>query len=584
MSLRTERRKNLTVYLWLLSFMRPYKWQVLLLICCFIVSSYIELMIPKVMQIFIDDVVPQEDIKLFYSLLLGLAILIVIMIIINGVANLLKRTIQEKASKNLQFTMFKHLRSLGFSYFEKHPVGESLALINSEVENIQELYRNHFPSMIGLSIFSVISIGLMVSTSLHLTLITVPCLFLYYLIGPYLERRAAIWGKRSSENRVSFNNKAYESISAIVEIRANGAEKVDLQQFNSKKRSLNEGLLSLFWFGYWRGSVRRLSYYIGAVIIFIYGFWLIQHNLLSVGEITAFILYYFVAMQRLTIIITLVTEQQMMMQQANILYDFSRLSPEVKDAVGKEKLSIEGELVFDSVHFGYSKQGPKILDDFSLHITPGETVALVGTSGMGKTTILKLIGRFYDVQSGSILLDGKELKDIPLSHLRECLGYVFQETYLFGDTIYENIKFGRPEANDEDIYKAAREAYADEFIEQLPDGYQTLLGERGINISGGQKQRIALARMFLKDPKILLLDEATSSLDTISETHVQKALTNLAAGRTTIIIAHRISTIQHADKIVVVDHGRVVEMGSYQELLEQRGHFYQLKEAHSIVS
>ncbi|WP_170885542.1 ABC transporter ATP-binding protein [Bacillus alkalicellulosilyticus] len=585
MSLRKERKKNFTVYLWVLSFIKPYKWQALLLIGCFILASSIELLIPKVIQVFIDNVIPNADTRLFYSILVGLGILIIIMIGLNGLANLLRRNIQEKAAKDLQFTMFQHLRSLGFSYFEKHPVGQSLALINSEVENLQRLYRHHFPAMIGLSVFSIISLLLMVSTSLHLTLITIPCFFLYYLVGPYLERRSAIWAKRTADSRVDFNNKAYESISALVELRANGAEEKDLQQFMTKKKTINSGLLSLYWFGYWRESVRRFSYYVGAMVIFGYGYWLIQNNLLSVGEIVAFILYYFVAMQRLTYVITLVTEQQVLMQQASILYDFHQLKPEVEERKNIKKIKqVTGEIKFDSVHFSYNENSPNILNGFNLHIKPGETVALVGTSGMGKTTILKLLGRFYDVTKGQIQIDGCPLQDIPFSHLRESLGYVFQETFLFGDTIYENIKFGKPDADETEVYAAAKAAYADEFIDELPDGYQTVLGERGINLSGGQKQRIALARMFLKDPKIVLLDEATSSLDTISETHVQRALSHLAKGRTTVIVAHRISTIQHADKIVVVDHGRVVEMGTYQELMNLKGHFYHMSEANSIVS
>ncbi|WP_325176725.1 ABC transporter ATP-binding protein [Paenibacillus alkalitolerans] len=287
-------------------------------------------------------------------------------------------------------------------------------------------------------------------------------------------------------------------------------------------------------------------------------------------------MYYFSAMHRLTIVVTNVTEQKVLMYQAERLYRFIRQRPQVEEAAHPQHLTeVRGEIQFENVSFDYHP-GQPVLRGFNLNVAPGEKIALVGTSGNGKSTVLKLIGRFYDPVEGSVAIDGIPIRSLSFASLRGTLGYVFQETYIFGSSVKENIRFGKPDATEEEVIMAAKSAFAHDFISGLPEGYDTLVGERGVKLSGGQKQRIAIARMFIQNPAIILLDEATSALDNTSEAEVQKAFDTLLEGRTVIAVAHRLSTIMDFDRIVVMEDGRAVEMGTYGELIGLRGAFYQL--------
>ncbi|MBP1989401.1 ABC transporter ATP-binding protein [Paenibacillus eucommiae] len=314
-----------------------------------------------------------------------------------------------------------------------------------------------------------------------------------------------------------------------------------------------------------------MTYQIGGIAIFIYGYYLLQQNQLSVGAFVSFLMYYFTAMHCLTVVVTNITEQKVLMFQVERLYRFIRLQPQVEEANMPEHLDkVIGEIVFHNVSFAYTAELP-VLHNFNLAISPGERVGIVGKSGNGKSTTLKLIGRFYDADQGYISIDGIPIHELSLSSLRTSLGYVFQETYIFGSSVKDNIRFGKPDASDDEVVEAAKSAYAHEFISELPEGYDTLVGERGVKLSGGQKQRIAIARMLIYNPAIVLLDEATSALDNTSEAEVQKAFETLLKGRTVVAVAHRLSTIKQFDRIVFIEDGGIEEMGTYDELLERDG-------------
>lgn len=566
----------LKLYYWLITYLRAYKWVVLSFMTCGLVISGIELMIPKFIEYVINVIMPNKDVSLFWQLFGLLSILLIIMVGVTALRNIFEKVFSEKASRDIQYALIKQLRLLGFSYYERHPVGETLNLFHTELPAVQQMYRLYLPETIQKLIFLTITSFLLVTTHLGLSLITIPCLLSYYLIGPYFERKTTLLAKEGNERRADYGKAVYDSLSAAIEVRAFSVQEWDVKRVVGKLGLLLDTWKSQFLYNYIRGSVRGLTVSMGALFVFLYGAYLLQGNQINIGEFVSFIFYYFFFMGNVTRFIALLIEQNVIMHQVHLVYSFMQQIPDVAESKNPTKLiHISGRIEFQNVNFSYNPER-KVLNRLNLVIQSGERVALVGTSGNGKSTIIKMVGRFYDPTDGLILLDGIPLRDMALGQLRESIGYVFQETYLFGGTVRENILFGQPQATDDQVIEAAKAAYAHEFIIQLPQGYDTIVGERGIKLSGGQKQRIAITRMFIKNPPIIVLDEATSALDNVSEKEVQMGLDQLLQGRTTIAVAHRLSTIKDYDRILLIDEGKVLEEGTYDDLMERKGSFYRL--------
>lgn len=565
------------VYIWSLSYLKPYMGRVLLLVSAMLVISIIHLMIPKSIAYFIDVIYPTKNQSLFFNIFIVLGCCVVTAIVGAGILqNNLNRSIREKAARDLQFSVFSHLRKLGFSYYEKHPTGQILSLLNTEVAALQNLYRTHFPNLIEASIFSAISMIMMCTTSINLSIVVLPCFLLYYILGPYLDSQASKSSRQMANHRIDLNQKTYESISSLAEFRAFSAENWDIGRFIEKVKRFNTSMIRAYWYGYLRVLNKQITYFIGTIVIFGYGFFLLQNDGIKIGELVAFLLIYFIAVQKFSDLIANITEQKVLMYQAERLFHFMSLKPEVvekEDAVDIKECS--GKIQFVNVSFSY-RPSQLVLRHFNLSIEAGERVALVGTSGNGKTTVLKLLARFYDPQEGQILLDGIPITDIKLESLRRSFGFIFQEIYMYGSTIKENILFGKPEATEEELIAAAKAAHADEFIQKLPDGYDTIVGERGVKLSGGQKQRIGIARMMINNSPIILLDEATSALDNASEAKVQEAMNTLLKGKTVIAVSHRLSSIKDYDRIAVIERGRIIEFGTYDQLLQAGNAFASL--------
>lgn len=565
------------VYTWLLRYLLPYKWQMLLFVVCGLLISLSQMSIFRVIQHIIDEVVMAGSTQQFKWIIAVLVAILLCMFGAMAANNLLSRLIREKASRDLQFDCIKQLRRLSFSYYESHPVGETLSLLNSDVQSVQSIYQRHFPSLINNSLLLLVALGFVLHMNAELTLVTLPCFLLYYMAGPYLTKKSSLWGRITRDRRTDWNRKIYESITGLTELRAHRGEEWDMERFEHKHNSFNESQRKQFIFRGLRALARQLSSFAGMLVMFIYGAHLNRIGALTVGEFVAFTMYYQMLNRQSSQLVSIFMDQSLLLHQGEKLKQFMERKPDVAEAARPAPLpQVKGALSFRNVRFGYG-DGPDILRGFTLDIQAGERIALVGTSGNGKSTILKLVDRFYDPSGGEIRLDGVPLVQLPLEQLRESIGIVFQEVYLFGATIRDNIRFGRPEATNEQIEQAAMAANAHEFIMELADGYETNVGERGVKLSGGQRQRISIARLFLKNPRIVLLDEATSALDNVSEREVLKALEQLMKGRTTIAVAHRLSTVRDYDRIVVVKEGKVAEAGTYRELIAGRGWLYELE-------
>lgn len=564
------------IYMWLLTYLKPYKWQMVLFIVCGLFISLSQMSIFRVLQHVIDDVVMAGNADKFKVIVGVLVLILLCMFTAMAANNLLSRLIREKASRDLQFDCIKQLRRLSFSYYENHPVGETLSLLNSDVQAVQGIYQRHFPNLINNALLLFVAFGFVLHMNAELTLVTLPCFLLYYMAGPYLTKKTSFWGKIARDRRTDWNRKIYESITGLTEMRAHRSESWDLERFKRKHESYNESQRKQFIYRGLRALARQLSSFAGMLVMFVYGAYLNRNGALTVGEFVAFTMYYQMLNRQSSQLVSIFMDQSLLLHQGEKLKDFMGLKPAVTEAAQPTILPrVNGSLSFRDVRFGYG--GADILRGFTLDIQAGERLALVGTSGNGKSTILKLVDRFYDPTDGEIRLDGVPLHQLALGQLRDSIGIVFQEIYLFGTTIRENIRFGYPDASDKQVEEAAMAANAHEFIMALPNGYETNVGERGVKLSGGQRQRISIARLFIKNPRIVLLDEATSALDNVSEREVLKALERLMKGRTTITVAHRLSTVRDYDRIIVVKDGKVAEAGSYRELIERRGWLYELE-------
>lgn len=569
-------RTSARAYLWVIGFLKPYRRTIagFILLSLFIIG--VELSIPKFIQHFIDVLLPAGHLTPFLAALGAFAALVILMIVSTLIRNRLQRAVQEKAARDMQLSLFHHLRKLGFSYFEQNPVGETLSLFHSEVSAVQQIYYRYFPGMVITGVTFIVAAALMASIHVTLSLVVIPCFLSYYLIGPYFEKRAAQLGRETQAKRSAYHKKIYDTVSALLELRVYRSSNWDTEQCLSRQNELQGKVNLLHVMSYSRGLVRRVSVQFGAVAVFAYGAYLLSRGEVSTGALVAFMFFYFRMIQDLTYFVTMTSEQKVLMNQIDRLFTFMNEVPAVREPDNPVQLPVvQGALSFREVAFRYPAQSA-LIEGFSLEVRPGERVAFVGTSGNGKSTLLKLIGRFYDPVQGEIRLDNVPMKHLPLGQVREAMGFVFQETYLFGTTIKENIRFGNPDATDEEVVAAAKAAYAHDFIEKFPDGYDTFVGERGVRLSGGQRQRISIARMFIKNPRIVLLDEATSALDNVSEWEIQRALSRLLEGRTTIAVAHRLSTVKDFDRIVVVEKGGIAEMGTYEQLMSRQGAFYRL--------
>jgi ATP-binding cassette, subfamily B, multidrug efflux pump len=554
--------------------------KLLILVFIFIIiTAAIGLTVPYLIGKAIDAMSPGKgnvDFNLLQIIAVTLLIAYAVDASINLVQGLLMAGISQRIVKNLRETLFKKLQKLSIAFFDTRTHGEIMSRLTNDIENVSGTIAQATTHLMSIVITIVGSLAMMLKLSPLLTfasIITVPMVF---LLTKTIAKRTKVLFKEQQVMLGRLNGHVEETISGIHVVKAFNHEHKAIQEFEEVNSRLCEvGLKAQILSGYLMPLMNVISN-IGFAAVAGVGGILAVKSLITVGTIASFLSYSRQFARPLNELANIFNTLQSAVAGAERVFEILDEREEPEDVKAADILeNTEGHVVFEKVAFGYRKDVP-VLKNITFEAPAGSTTALVGPTGAGKTTIVNLLARFYDVTEGTILIDGKDIRDYTRDSLRKCFGIVLQDTYLFSGTIKENIKYGKLDATDDEVERAAVMANADVFVRRLPKGYDTMLSESGSNLSQGQRQLLAIARAILADPSILILDEATSSVDTRTELHIQEAMLKLMKGRTSFIIAHRLSTIRDADMIMVIDGGEIVEKGSHEELINTDGIYHNL--------
>ena len=560
----------------LLGYLFAYKWQIILVLAVMGYGVAVRLMNPLIMESAIDDYIGQSDFKGLYRLLvMALAMNLTLvatvklrMYIMAKVCNQILLTIRQE--------LYTHIQKLDFAFFDSRPTGKILSRIIGDINSLKDVLSNCVTTLVpdALKVIAVIVIMVCKNPALAFaSLLTLPFMAAATF---YIEYKAHPRWQLFRKKAANLNAFIHEDMAGIRIIHSFHAQKETEDTFDELLKEHRDAFFGAVRMSDAFGSVIDLSWGLGCIFLYFTGIVVLGVDAVSVGTFIAFGTYLNMFWQPIHNISNFYNQLVTNIAGAERIFEILDTEPGIADGSTAEQMpEITGEVVFDHVDFSYDDK-VKVLDDVSFTITPGETIALVGPTGAGKTTIVNLISRFYEVTGGSVRIDGWDVRDVTIESLRKQMGIMTQDNFLFSGTIRENIRYGRLDATDEEIEAAAQAVNAHDFIMKLEKGYDTELSERGGGLSVGQKQLLAFARTMVSDPKILILDEATSSIDTKTELLVQEGIEHLLAGRTSFVIAHRLSTIRKADRIFVVDDGKILEEGSAEELMEKKGLYYQL--------
>lgn len=570
----------MTLYLRILSYIKPYMHRLIFAMFCTIMAAAGNLYIPWIIKDMIDEVLADKN----GTMLNWIAASIIAIFVVRGLfwygQNYLMSYVGQSVIIDIRAAVFKKLQRLSVSFYDKNKTGTIMSYVTNDVNALQSAMVENTIEMITEGFILIGSVVAMIYLDWRLTLFTV-CTFPVVLwFMEFFGKKIRKTGGRIQECTADITSVLQESVASARVIKSFVREDYEVDRFDVENRANFRANMKNAQLMATLTPVVELVAAIGVTMIIWYGGNNVINGTITAGSLVAFLTYAVNIsnpIKRLTRVIGNIQKALAAAQRVFMIIDMPEEIAESRDA--KKLPEVSGKVEFQNVSFAYDDKG-NVITDLSFSVKPGEVTAIVGPSGAGKSTIANLLPRFYDVNKGDIKIDGHSVREVTLDSLREQVGIVPQETMLFNGSVYNNILYGRLDATKEEIEAAAKAANAHDFIMQLTDGYETKLGDRGVNLSGGQRQRIAIARAILKNPRILILDEATSALDTESERVVQEALDRLMVGRTSFVIAHRLSTVKNADKILVLEKGNLVESGTHDELLALDGlyaHLYKIQ-------
>jgi ATP-binding cassette subfamily B protein len=560
----------------LLSLLRPYRLRVAAMLLALVIGTAASLAPPLLVKTAIDRGIVRHDTTALVLTVVAFLVAALLFWVMTYVQTYLVGWVGQRALADLRLRIFTHLQELPIGFYESRPAGVLISRMTNDVEALDSLVTDSVVTLFQSGLTLIGTVVILLTLDLKLALLT-------FLVFPLLAA-GSLWFRivsagafrRTRETIGSITAYLQETLSGIRVVRTFGQEQRHERQFyalNDDNRDANMRTVQLN--ARYFPTVEMMSGVAVAAIVLYGGYQAIEGHI-TVGTVVAFVAALSLLFEPIQQLSQLYATYQSGMAALEKIFQLLDVQPDLVDSADAEELPrVRGEVVFDDVSFAYRRRGTErpalALEHVDLHIAPGETVALVGATGAGKSTMAKLAARFYDPTSGRVLIDGHDLRDVASASLRSQMGIVPQEAFLFSGTVRENIAFGRPDASDEEVHAAVRAVGAEEFIDELPEGYGTEIGERGAQLSAGQRQLVAFARALVADPRILILDEATSNVDLHTESRIEAGLRRLLAGRTAIVIAHRLSTIRQASRIVVMEHGRVAEAGTHDELIAAEG-------------
>lgn len=562
------------------SYYRPYKWLFLSDMFFAVTGAAITLVIPLIVR-YITSRLGLLDTSDAIQMIAKLGILMLALVMVECYCNFYiayyGHIMGAKMEHDMRNEIFAHYQKLSFSFYDNNKIGQLMSRVTTDLFDISELLH-HGPEDVFISLIKFIgSFVILVQINPQLTFVAygfIPVMFFY---AYYFNRRMKRAFKENRAKIADMNSRIEDNLSGIRVVKSFANEEIEMHKFHEdNERFVETKRKSYRYMGGYNSGLGALTTTV-TIAVLLAGATFLTKGMLTITDLITFLLYINNFTEPVKKLVNFTEQFQNGYSGYERFREILDIEPDIKDTQGAVALqNVKGDVVFDEVSFRYEEEQDKVLSHINLHVKAGEYIAIVGSSGAGKTTLCSLIPRFYDVTSGSIKIDGTDIRDIQLESLRNQIGIVQQDVYLFAGTVMENIRYGKPGATQEEVIHAAKNANAHEFIRNLADGYETDIGQRGVKLSGGQKQRLAIARAFLKNPPILIFDEATSALDNKSEKIVQESLERLAKNRTTFVIAHRLSTIQNAQRIIVLTEKGVEEEGTHKELLEKNGIYRKL--------